>query len=404
MRDLLPPEAFRHADLGRRLVRSFELFGYELVSLPLFEFAEVVERGPALEPHEVLRFVEPESGSVVSLRPDMTPQVARLVATRLGDLPGPVRLCYQGSVLRRLRERARRHRQIPQAGVELIGRGGPDGDVELLAVAAASARAAGLEQFVIDLGHAKIAGALVEPLDPRQAHDILEALEVKDESEVARRAERSGLEPNERAALAALPALHGGEEVWRRAEPVLTGTRAESAMRELKSLWESARTLELGPRILLDLGETRDLAYYTGALVHIHAEGPGRPIGSGGRYDGLLGRFGAPSPAVGFAFGLDDVAWALERAGKLRALPVRVLMVGEAPELERALRQLDIAVARAPDTDANAYARAFRYTHRLDAGSGGTRLVHLAGGQEQTLPSSPERAAELVRLAVSADG
>jgi ATP phosphoribosyltransferase regulatory subunit len=399
MRDLLPPEAFRHADLGRRLVRSFELHGYELVTLPLFEFADVVERG-AQDPHAVLRFVEPESGSVVSLRPDMTPQIARLVATRLAELPGPVRLCYQGSVLRRLRARARRHRQIPQAGFELIGRGGALGDLELLSVAAASARAAGLEQFVIDLAHAGIAGALVEPLEPEHAREILEALEVKDESEVARRAARSGLEPAERAALAALPALHGTEEVWAPAERALLGTRAEGALRELKQLWESARSLELAPRILLDLGETRDLDYYTGALVHIHAEGPGRPIGSGGRYDGLLDRFGAPRPAVGFAFGIDDVAWALERAGKLRALPARILMVGEAPEIARALRALDLAVARAPDTAVDEYARAFRYTHRLEVGAGEPRLVNTADGTELSLPGTAERVAELVRQAL----
>ena len=71
-------------------MRSFELHGYELVTVPLFEFADVVERGlGSLEPHEVLKFVEPESGAVVSLRPDMTPQIARLVATRLSAEPGP---------------------------------------------------------------------------------------------------------------------------------------------------------------------------------------------------------------------------------------------------------------------------------------------------------------------------
>jgi ATP phosphoribosyltransferase regulatory subunit len=401
MRDLLPPEAFRHADLGRRLVRSFELHGYELVTLPLFEFAEVVERGMSMQmPHDVLRFVEPESGSVVSLRPDMTPQVARLVATRLGDLPGPVRLCYQGSVLRRLRERARRHRQIPQAGVELIGCGGAAGDLELLSVAAGSARAAGLEQFVIDLGHAKIAGALVEPLSAERAREILEALEVKDESEVARRAARSGLDAADRAALAALPELHGGDEVWAPAERALGGTRAEGALRELKQLWESARSLELAPRILVDLGETRDLDYYTGALVHIHAEGPGRPIGSGGRYDGLLGRFGAARPAVGFAFGLDDVAWALERAGKLRPLPVRILIAPAVPEIERALRQVELSAARAPESDLREYALAYRYSYLIDSAGGALRLVNLATGREQALPGEPERLAEVVRAAL----
>jgi ATP phosphoribosyltransferase regulatory subunit len=401
MRDLLPPEAYRHADLGRRLVRSFELFGYELVTLPLFEFAEVVERGlSSLHPSDVLRFVEPESGAVVSLRPDMTPQIARLVATRLGEPPGPVRLAYQGSVLRRPRQRARRHRQIPQAGIELVGLPGAAGDLELLQVAAASARAAGVDEFVIDLGHAGIAGALVESLAPDQARDILDALEVKDESEVARRAER--LEPAARAALSALPALHGGQEVWAPAERALAGTRAEGALRELKQLWESAHALELGPRILVDLGETRDLDYYTGALFHIHAEGPGRPIGSGGRYDGLLGRFGAPRPAVGFAFGLDDVAWALERAGKLRALPPRVLVSGDAADVEQALRDAGIAAVRSPAGDSAEYARAFRFSHCVEVTSGAARLVAFGDGSAQDLPRKAPALAQAVSQVLEA--
>ncbi|MGC4089306.1 MAG: ATP phosphoribosyltransferase regulatory subunit [Polyangiaceae bacterium] len=155
MRDLLPPEAWRHADLARRILKAFELAGYELVMVPLFEFTDVVERGlGALESHEVLRFVEPESGEVVSLRPDMTPQVARLLATRLSSAPVPARLCYQGSVLRRRQERARRHRQILQAGIELIGRDGPSGDLEALSVAVAALRRAGLSDFTIDWARA----------------------------------------------------------------------------------------------------------------------------------------------------------------------------------------------------------------------------------------------------------
>ncbi|MFO7179372.1 MAG: ATP phosphoribosyltransferase regulatory subunit [Pseudomonadota bacterium] len=402
LRDLLPPEAFRSAELCRRLVRSFELHGYELVTVPLFEFADVVERGlGSLEPHEVLKFVEPESGAVVSLRPDMTPQIARLVATRLSGEPGPVRLCYQGSVLRRRRERARRHRQIPQAGVELIGAAGAAGDLELLGVVAAAVRVAGLEEFVLDLGHAGVAGALVEGLAPEDARGILEALEMKDESEVLKRAERSGLAAADRAALAALPALHGGGEIWSAAERALGGTRAEAALLELKRLWESACAAELAPSVLVDLGETRDLDYYTGALFHIHAEGPGRPIGSGGRYDGLLGRFGAPRPAVGFAFGLDDLAWALERAGKTVPLPARLLLTGEGEfsDVERALRAADLATARAPSGDPRQYARAWRYSHLIELGAGAPRLVSVADGQGYPLPSEPTALAlEVKRL------
>src|SRR6185369_9770065 len=136
MRDLLPPDAARRRNLSRRLLDHFALHGYQIVTPPAFELAEVLERGlGTLDPRDVLRFVEPESGEVAALRPDMTPQIARIAATRLADRPLPMRLCYEGTVLRRRQERARKHRQIPQAGVELLGVAGPDGDLELLSLA-----------------------------------------------------------------------------------------------------------------------------------------------------------------------------------------------------------------------------------------------------------------------------
>src|SRR5215813_11987793 len=84
MGDLLPPEAAARRALSLRVLRTFELRGYELVLPPVFEHAEVVQRGnDALESRDLLRFVEPESGEVAVLRPDITPQIARIVATRL---------------------------------------------------------------------------------------------------------------------------------------------------------------------------------------------------------------------------------------------------------------------------------------------------------------------------------
>ncbi|MFZ5890330.1 MAG: ATP phosphoribosyltransferase regulatory subunit [Myxococcota bacterium] len=408
MRDLLPPEAWRHADLARRILKAFELAGYELVVVPLFEFADVVERGlGGLESHEVLRFVEPESGAVVSLRPDMTPQVARLLATRLAAAPPPARLCYQGSVLRRRQERARRHRQIPQAGIELIGREGPVGDLEVLSVAVAALRRTGLVDFTIDLGHARIAAALVEPVEAGRAKEILDALEVKDETEVVRRAERARLDARALKALAELPALHGGTEVWSKAESVLSLTAAEPALRELKQLWEAACRAELAPQILVDLGETRDFAYYSGALFQVHAEGPGRPLGAGGRYDGLLDRFGASRPAVGFAFGLDDVAWALKRAGLLPSPPARVLLGAGAAELAEKLRAAGIATANAPEGDEGlAYARAWRYSHVLEALAGEYTLVDSASQRREPLPKDQSALVSTLvsRLGISTGG
>src|SRR5580698_1050192 len=170
MRDLLPEEAAMRRTLARCVLDRFALHGYAVVTPPVFEFAEVLERGlGTLDPADVLRFVEPESGEVAALRPDMTPQIARMVATRLGKEPRPIRLCYEGTIVRRRQGRARRHRQVPQAGVELYGAAGQGGDLEVLELAASVMAALGLSGqrgAAIDLGHASIVRALLEPLPP----------------------------------------------------------------------------------------------------------------------------------------------------------------------------------------------------------------------------------------------
>src|SRR4029077_20299252 len=120
-----------------------------------------------LDPEHVLRFVEPESGEVAALRPDMTPQIARMIATRLYERPPPFRLAYEGTVLRRRSGRARKHRQIPQVGVELAGVGGPEGDLELLALAADALRATGLDRFTLDVGDAGVVRSLLDGLAPQ---------------------------------------------------------------------------------------------------------------------------------------------------------------------------------------------------------------------------------------------
>src|SRR5262249_28800793 len=149
---------------------------------------------------------------------------ARMVATRLLDRPAPIRLCYEGTVLRRRQQRARKHRQIPQAGVELLGVSGPDGDLELLCLAVGAARAAGLERFVLDFGHADIARSLVADLSPQVAGRVLEALAHKDGARVAELLLGNGTASAR--ALIELPRLHGGASVLREADGVLSSTPA----------------------------------------------------------------------------------------------------------------------------------------------------------------------------------
>jgi ATP phosphoribosyltransferase regulatory subunit len=368
MRDLLPEEAAARRTLARDVLDCIALHGYALVTPPVFEFAEVLERGlGTLTSADVLRFVEPESGEVAALRPDMTPQVARMIATRLRERPLPFRLGYEGTVLRRRSGRARKHRQIPQVGVELAGVGGPEGDLELLALAVEALRATRLERFQIDVGDAGIVRALLAPLPPGQQSRLSEALSRKDPAEVADMCAR--FNAPHAAALSALPRCNGGRDALADGVSRLGRTPAAAAAKRLLALFDAAGARGLGAHLSADLGEVRGFAYYTGTIFHAYAAGTGDAIGSGGRYDELLARFGWDLPASGFALDLDRVGEALRAAGIESRLRLRVVVVG-GPELEALLdlRSRGIEAVAVPErVAALSWARAWGFTHLLDA-------------------------------------
>jgi ATP phosphoribosyltransferase regulatory subunit len=370
MRDLLPEEAAARRSLGRKILDRFEVCGFSLVTPPVFEFAEVLERGLGnLDPSDVLRFVEPESGEVAALRPDMTPQIARMIATRLRDRPVPIRLAYEGTVMRRRSGRARKHRQIPQVGVELAGVPGPDGDLEILRLAGEAVRVAGLETFALDVGDAGIVRALLAELPRDRQGPVSEALARKDEEDLALACE--GIPPEVASIVLALPRLHGGREALVEGAALTAGTPAGTATLRLLALFDAALARGLGDHLTVDLGEVRGLAYYTGTIFHVYAAGTGDAIGSGGRYDELLARFGWDLPAAGCALDLDRIAEALRAAAVDGARRVRVVVVGAADHRRVAeLRELGVVAAAVVGRDAAmAWARAWGFTHVLDADS-----------------------------------
>ncbi len=103
-----------------------------------------------------------------------------------------------------------------------------------------------------------------------------------------------------------------------RYEPPKAGRQSELFQMGLEHLGGDATAAD-AEVLAIDLGEVRGLDYYTGLVFRAYAPGLGFEVGGGGRYDGLLERFGRPMPAVGFMLGLDRLALLLERQG---ALPV----------------------------------------------------------------------------------
>jgi len=395
LRDLLADETFYRRSLARRILEHFALHAYDLVTPPVFELAEVIEKGlGTLDPGDMLRFVEPESGEVCALRPDMTPQIARMVATRLSGQPAPIRLCYEGTIVRRRQGRARKHRQVPQAGVELYGAPARLGDEEALRLLASVSRSVGLESFVIDLGHAGISRSLVDVLPEALATDVTDALVHKDHTRLEALLSKKDAAMVPIAvlrAIAALPELLGGftgrsgADVLAEAKEVFQKTPAEAPLAEVTALWETAHrgtNDDLSEVLRIDLGEVRHFAYYTGIIFHAVAPGPGEPYASGGRYDDLLGRFGHPMPAVGFAMHLDALARARNAAGVFENRPHRVLvaMHSEGDAMVSRLRAEGIAAVAATSVDdAPRYAEGHRFAYVIRNADGGNVRVNRVG-------------------------
>lgn len=338
MRDYLPVAAARRRGLAATAAAEIERWGYRGIITPLYEYAEVLQRGVG-SAVQAMRFVEPASGEVVALRPDLTPQVARLVATRMHDEPGPVRLYYQGSVVRLDGGR----REIFQIGVELIDAPQPGGDLEVVALAEAALGALGIADVTVDLGHAAVVRAALAGLglDDEAMAALHLALMRKDQAAVAAVATLTRVSEARKQLLRALPTLYGAPDVLARARTLVEDAEARAALDELELL--CARLGALGPaeRLSIDLGEVRGFDYYTGTRFALYAEGVGGALASGGRYDGLVARYGRPARAAGFALDVDRTAELL----KLRGVPAPrqaggVLVAGEPLAAARAAAEL----------------------------------------------------------------
>lgn len=296
-RDVLPDEMRELRAIEDALRGVFADAGYGQVATPALEYESVLARGENMPP--AYRVLD-DHGNVLALRTDMTVPIARVASTRYADAEPPLRFCYLANAYRQVRPHRGEMREFLQAGVELVGAAAPEGTAEVLTVAARALEAAGLGDFRIGLGSASIVPSLLDQagVSGEDRDRVLHELVTRDFVGLDREVRRLGLDER----IARIPLLRGGPEVL----DELPGD-AGSRLREAIALLDAP----VRERIILDLGLSRKLGYYTGAIFEIYAPGIGHPLGGGGRYDELLGRFGRPLPAAGFALSVDRLHEAL---------------------------------------------------------------------------------------------
>jgi ATP phosphoribosyltransferase regulatory subunit len=297
-RDVLPEEMRELRAIGGRMRAAFEDAGYGEVHTPALEYEEVLLRGDARAAGARYRSFD-EQGAVLALRSDMTIPIARVVATRYAYAKPPLRFSYLAHAWRATDRGVGEPREFLQAGIELIGVPGADGEAEVVALTVEALNAAGLRRHRVGVGDGALYRGLLTSFGvPAEAHiPLLETLSRRDLVGLEAQVGRLGLDPGQRDLLVKLPQLRGGAEILSQT-PGLEG---------LQHLHERLEERAVADRVIYDLGMVRELGYYTGAVFEVYDPAVGFTLGGGGRYDELIGRFGRDLPACGLALDVQRV-------------------------------------------------------------------------------------------------
>ncbi len=307
-RVFLPGEARRKREVEERLLGVFEQWGFREVLTPAFEFYAPRSGSEVLDA-QTYRMVDLESGGLLALRADMTPQIARTAGTVLAAHPRPLRLSYATNVFRHAHVAGELQREFWQAGVELIGLVSLEADAEMIAVAVECLRANGVENFRMSLSHGAFLRGVLNALglEGGRRTEVLEAIGRRDSTEVARLLRGFPRAKTDVGLLERVPEWFGGVEALRGLEKKIRTPAAKGAVRELLKVFRILELYGLSERVIFDLCDFRDFDYYTGVIFEGFVEGSGYSVCGGGRYDKLLGLYGDDALGTGFAVDLNQL-------------------------------------------------------------------------------------------------
>ncbi|HXR60782.1 MAG TPA: histidine--tRNA ligase [Solirubrobacterales bacterium] len=304
--DVLPEQARSRRRLEAAAAEIFARAGYESIATPVFEGTDLFERGVGrstdIVRKEMFTF-EDKGGRSLTLRPEGTASICRAYLEHgMQKLAQPVKLSYLGPFFRHERPQAGRYRQFHQLGAECIGTDSPLADAEVITLLADLLEELGVPGVELRLGSLGSFEARRAYLEELKAH--LRAHEGELSGDVR---ERIDINP-----LRAFDADDEGTQgVMASAPTIVERLEGEDAehFAEVRGLLDAA-----GISYVVDPTLVRGLDYYTRTIFSFVCDqlGAQSEVGGGGRYDGLIEQLGgAPTPAVGFAAGIERILLAL---------------------------------------------------------------------------------------------
>ncbi len=324
-RDVLADEAAERERIVRRVADLFASRGYVPIETPTLESMAVMQAGGRV-PASPFKFFD-ATGDLVTMRPDVTLQVARMCATRLGDAPGPFKFRYMQRVFRESEGQLRADvREKNQIGIEYIGAVGAKVDAEVIGLFAQALEAAGVEDFKLSLATVGVLRALLaaSTAPEKWKSALLDAFHDSNFVRIDELCDQAQGKGSQFApVIRTLASIQGGREAIQKARELVSPFGCADALDSFEETYDLLAAAGLAERIVVDFSVMSSFDYYTGIVFEAFAPGLGTPIGSGGRYDKLLATYGADRPAAGFAFYLEEAQAAAAQAA--------VQVVGERP-------------------------------------------------------------------------
>lgn len=340
-KDLLFEECITRRSVEQKLAQVFTAHSYHEVVTPGLEFFDVFHFDASEIGQELMYKMTDKRGRLVVMRPDSTVPIARMTATRLQNQPKPIRLYYTQQVYRNTPGLGGKSDEEMQSGIELIGAKGLRADLEVI-VTAIEALSKCVSDFRIELGHAGFFKAIAAqlPVEEDVIEDIRLSIEAKNYPLLDTILDK--LEPSKAVdAMRNLPRLFGGQEIFAEAEAYCMDEQSAATLSYLKALFDDLCELNLGDKVMVDLGLVQRNDYYTDIVFSAYVEDCGDAVLSGGRYDNLLASFDVPMPAIGFAINVDALTQVLIECGRGPKTPnVEILVHGDEGYEIRALRHM----------------------------------------------------------------
>lgn len=314
-RDFYPEDCSVRNHIFKVWRRSARLFGFQEYDAPVLEPLELLTTKSGEEIVTQLFSFEDRGGRAVTLRPEMTPSLARLVGARANGMPKPIKWFNISECFRYERPQKGRLRSFYQFNCDIFGETSPSADAESIALLVHSLTSFGFSSndFCIRLSDRDLWVYFLHTWGVTGDEEVLKVLSIIDKME-REKAEKTlellGQVLGEKAECfydqtKALAKLDSFEALRSFFQAVESSSAIDNRLESWQHLLESLGALGLSDFIKIDLSIVRGLAYYTGFVFEaFQLIGEGRALAGGGRYDNLVKKLGGPDlPAVGWAIG-----------------------------------------------------------------------------------------------------